>query len=512
MRFSTNCSTWTSWEPYATSKAWTLTAGDGEKTVCVQYKDNTENVSSCYCDTIVLDTTGPSGSVIINNGDPVTGSASVTLTLWATDAGCGVSGMRLGNEGPSWTQWENYATSRDWTLTPGDGEKLVYAQFRDVLGIPSAVYSDSITLDSCVPPEVTSHPGNQEECVGQSAQFCVVATGTAPLNYQWSKNAVDIPGAESDCYDIASVVCADAGAYTCTVTNSCGFVTSDAATLTVNALPQIDTHPQSQAACVGDMAEFCVSASADCGTLSLSYQWRKDSTPIPGANAECYTIPSAVAGDAGTYTCIVTNDCGSATSDPADLAVGVGTTIVQAKQTPDDQQTAVCLKARTIAAAFDDFFYIESDNRLSGIRVDKAAHGLSVGMRADVTGIIKTNADGERYVEATWAGENGTGGVAPLGLNNKAVGGMDWLYESATGAGQRGVAGAYGLNNIGILIRTSGAFAYVDEHTFTIDDGSGVNVKCVVPAGVVVNPDWSYVVVTGISSCEKVGEELHRLI
>jgi hypothetical protein len=38
MCFSNDGSTFTSWEPYATSKAWSLTAGDGTKYVHVQFK------------------------------------------------------------------------------------------------------------------------------------------------------------------------------------------------------------------------------------------------------------------------------------------------------------------------------------------------------------------------------------------------------------------------------------------------------------------------------------------
>lgn len=47
---------------------------------------------------------------------------------------------------------------------------------------------------------------------------------------------------------------------------------------------------------------------------------------------------------------------------------------------------------------------------------------------------------------------------------------------------------------------------------FKVDDGSGVNVKCTVLAGVSIDPDWTYVGVTGVSSCEKTGEELYRLL
>ena len=77
---------------------------------------------------------------------------------------------------------------------------------------------------------------------------------------------------------------------------------------------------------------------------------------------------------------------------------------------------------------------------------------------------------------------------------------------------------AAGLNNIGMLVRVCGK-VLTDRTTadsFTIDDGSGVGVKCVVPSGVTIDPSWSYVSVTGACSCEKVHvddrDELHALV
>ncbi|MDO8586337.1 MAG: hypothetical protein Q7T82_04795 [Armatimonadota bacterium] len=95
--------------------------------------------------------------------------------------------------------------------------------------------------------------------------------------------------------------------------------------------------------------------------------------------------------------------------------------------------------------------------------------------------------------------------LAPLAMGNAATGG--------TAAGlQQGIKNAFGLNNIGLLVATFGKFTYVDPTTFTLDDGSGANVKCMAPTGVSIQPGWKYVAVTGISSCEKVGAGLHRLL
>ena len=169
-----------------------------------------------------------------------------------------------------------------------------------------------------------------------------------------------------------------------------------------------------------------------------------------------------------------------------------------------------------VSAAFPDSFYLEADDRSSGIRVERPAHGLSVGMRAEVTGTVKTNADGERYVEALWATKNGTGWVDPLGMNRKLLGGADFLFNGSTGAGQQGVLDGFGLNNIGLLVRLWGRVTEVEPASpptwFTLDDGTGPGVKCVIPSDVTISPAWQLISVTGISSCEKVAEELHRLL
>jgi hypothetical protein len=49
MRFSNDNFTWSDWEPYSTSKTWSLQGEDGEKTVMVQFKDNAGLVSSNSC-------------------------------------------------------------------------------------------------------------------------------------------------------------------------------------------------------------------------------------------------------------------------------------------------------------------------------------------------------------------------------------------------------------------------------------------------------------------------------
>ena len=131
----------------------------------------------------------------------------------------------------------------------------------------------------------------------------------------------------------------------------------------------------------------------------------------------------------------------------------------------------------------------------------------------DRIGVLKTSSDGERYIEASEANPAGTGSVNPTTMINRSLGGSDFHYNSSDGTGQQGVTGAFGLNNIGLLVTVVGRVTEVNatEGWLKIDDGSKRVIKCVAEEGSpVISADWlnQYAIVTGISSCEFDGPDL----
>ena len=88
-----------------------------------------------------------------------------------------------------------------------------------------------------VPPTVIQHPQSRTVPPGSSVSFTVTAWGTPTLLYQWQKDGDDIAGATDATYTIRPVDEADAASYRCWVSNDFGDAVSDAATLTVAALP-----------------------------------------------------------------------------------------------------------------------------------------------------------------------------------------------------------------------------------------------------------------------------------
>ncbi|MDX2187811.1 MAG: immunoglobulin domain-containing protein [Opitutaceae bacterium] len=97
-----------------------------------------------------------------------------------------------------------------------------------------AWYDDGIT-GNAIAPAITSQPVGLSIVVGQTAQFTVAASGTAPLAYQWKKDLADITGATSATLTIPNAQLGDAGSYTCVVINDGGSATSSAAVLNVTA-------------------------------------------------------------------------------------------------------------------------------------------------------------------------------------------------------------------------------------------------------------------------------------
>ena len=126
------------------------------------------------------------------------------------------------------------ATSFSYT-TPatvaGDNESVFSVVVSNRAG---SVTSNGAALTVRVPPSITTQPADQRVRAGQKAHFSVTATGTPPLHYQWTKNAVNIPGATGASYTTPPTTAGDNGAlFAVTVTNLAGSVTSNNATLKV---------------------------------------------------------------------------------------------------------------------------------------------------------------------------------------------------------------------------------------------------------------------------------------
>ena len=195
----------------------------------------------------------------------------------------------------------------------------------------SAVRFISVYFTLVAAAVLFSNPANASSAtanLGQSVTFSVSAQGTAPFSYQWRKNGASIPGATNASYTIAAITTSDAASYSAQVSNTAGSTLSDDAVLSVATpppsvvAPSITAQPASLTVTEGQAASFTVTAS---GT-SLSYQWRKNGTAIPNAITATFSLASASAADAASYTVVVSNSAGSVTSNAASLTIDAAAT------------------------------------------------------------------------------------------------------------------------------------------------------------------------------------------
>lgn len=204
-------------------------------------------------------------------------------------------------------------------LTMADGGSVFSVVVSNVAG---SFTSDPATLT--VQPariSIRTQPLSQTAKEGQTATFQIIVTGTAPLQYQWSRNGVAIPGATAFGYTSPVLSLLDNGAiYSVKITNQVGSATSNNVTLTVNlAPPMLSTQPATQSAMDGSTATFQVLAA---GSAPLMYQWNRNGSPIPGATNASYTTPTLGIGDDNSqYTVTVSNAVGQVTSGSALLTV-----------------------------------------------------------------------------------------------------------------------------------------------------------------------------------------------
>lgn len=174
-----------------------------------------------------------------------------------------------------------------------------------------------------VAPVITVQPQAVNILAGQNALFTVTATGTGPLQYQWMKNGVNIPGATSQTLLLLNVPASGAALYSVIVTNQYGYAVSVNAPLTIGTalIPvTITLQPQNQSGTAGQSVTFTVNAT---GSPTITYQWRFNGVAIPGANSNTLVVTNVSNANVGNYDVVVSNPVNSVISVVATLSLNI---------------------------------------------------------------------------------------------------------------------------------------------------------------------------------------------
>ncbi len=212
------------------------------------------------------------------------------------------------------------ALKRDGTVLAyggnGRGQINVPRSATNIAAVAGTVDS-SIAVVGWGPPMLLTPLVNRSVVSGATAYFRVLAFGARPLGYQWQMNGTNIPGATNSVLAIPGIQPAQAGAYSITVSNPLGMVSSPDCRVSIIPL-LINAQPTDQAAYVGQTVTFSVVVA---GQGPLSYQWQFNGSNITGATSSSLILTNAQLGDGGAYSVMVSNGYGSLASARAILAV-----------------------------------------------------------------------------------------------------------------------------------------------------------------------------------------------
>ncbi|HTD68339.1 MAG TPA: LamG-like jellyroll fold domain-containing protein [Candidatus Limnocylindria bacterium] len=183
----------------------------------------------------------------------LTPSSFYRFTIWSYDNSSG------GNRASDWSANGNLVISNyafNGTVLPTNNAQYNFAfiALADIAGqvivsgrrnpasvdaanppVPNfGVFFNGLQIEVAAPqPVLTSQPAGSTNHVGDRVTFSGAANGAPPLDFQWLKGAVEIPGANAASLTLSNLAPADSGDYTLRVTNLYGTNFSSAATLLV---------------------------------------------------------------------------------------------------------------------------------------------------------------------------------------------------------------------------------------------------------------------------------------
>ncbi len=141
------------WKAYNKMSDWTLSEGDGDRSVFVQFKDNAGNLSDIVTDKIFVDTTPPKDcKMVINDGEAISRHLDgiVQLELSTNKEHSAEFVMISNNKDFRGARWEIFEPPHmiitDWKLSPQNGLKTVYIKFKDAANNEGEVISAQIKL------------------------------------------------------------------------------------------------------------------------------------------------------------------------------------------------------------------------------------------------------------------------------------------------------------------------------------------------------------------------------
>ncbi len=256
----------------------------------------------------------PQGSLTANGPFCASGSGQLT---WTTSSGTGPYTIIYYN-GTSNQTALNVLSGTPFNVVPSTVTSTTTYSLVSVIGANGCTRTSGFTIGSATiivnsSPVILSQPVSQTVCPGSSVSFTVTASGTPTPTYQWRKDGNPIGGATSSSYTINPVNAGNLGTYNVIVSNSCGSVTSNPATLSFPSALDPGAHNTTPLTeCSGyNPANLIFTTLPSGGLPPYTYQWQLNGNPIPGETGNTYDPPQLLVPGIYSYNCKVSDACGT---------------------------------------------------------------------------------------------------------------------------------------------------------------------------------------------------------
>ncbi|MBK1877428.1 immunoglobulin domain-containing protein [Pelagicoccus mobilis] len=258
---------------------------------------------------------------------------------------------------------------------------------------------DNVQVIKTSAPVITRQPAALVVTEGDSATFAVTATGVPGPTYQWQKDGIDIVGATSASYTIDSTVLGDAGNYSVVLTNLVGSVTSNPASLSVNAIAGVN---------LSDLTQT-YDGSAKSATVST--------TPAALAVSVTYDGSASLPINAGSYAVVAT------VTEPGYIGSNSGTLVIE--------KAAASVSLSNLEHEFDGSAKAATATTTpSGLPVDVTYNGSSTVPSAVGSYTVLATVNDPNYTAAT---ANGTLVIAPPPpvVADVVISGLSQVFDGA---------------------------------------------------------------------------------
>jgi hypothetical protein len=299
---------------------WSATSANSATGYVQKLSDSGNITADFYATTLAAYVATDNNPVVLTYKIAMPPALAAAGAVWKQIFAGGDYGVRIPPDGGQYGRVEISPDQTTWTkigehLPPADNDLSsywAYGRSGDAATLGGTTYYVRFSTSN------GSHPASVRYLRLGATYTMPASAAPVEVTYAWNNGA-----AQTDVHTVAAGVASDSWAITTgTVASQAKVALKVVSAVATPTPPTITIQPADRTVTVGQTATFTVSAT---GTPTLTYQWSRNGTNIPGATNPSYTTaPTTLADNGAVYRVTVANGQGSVPSNPATLAVNAG--------------------------------------------------------------------------------------------------------------------------------------------------------------------------------------------